>query len=184
MRLIYIFSAIVSVVAGPAVAAGPLEGEKSIRLLEPDGTAHTVGQVLFTPEGETVSYTVTWDEAQFGDHFLSMRPFKCLEGREKYWCQVPYPYDINRQVSADDLTDLEYELMFLWKGATEYGINMWNGVYYRLGVEGDRLVGHLHEIDMEPLGVPPAAGEMRPIRAADLHEADPDSHWLPVLVIE
>ncbi len=184
MRLIYIFSAVALLATGQGAPADPLEGRKQIRLVEPAGTAHVVGHVTFTPGVRATGYTVTWDDAQFGDHFLSMRPFKCLEGSEKYWCQVPYPYDIARQVTAEDLTDLEYDLMFLWKGATEYGINMWNGVYYRLDVDGDRLVGRLHEIDMEPLGVPPEAGEMRPIRAADLHEADPDSHWLPVLIIE
>ena len=120
----------------------------------------------------------------YGDHFLSMRPFKCLEGKAKYWCRVPYPYENRHVVSAGDLTDLEYDLLFLWKGATEYGINMWNGVYYRLEIEGTRLVGRLHEVDMDPLGVPPEAGNLRPIVAKDLHEADPDGHWLPVLVIE
>lgn len=184
MRLIYIFSVVATTLASGVVTAEPLAGEKDIRLLEADGSEKLVGTVTFIPEGETVRYSVLWDETKFADHFLSMRPFKCLEGQEKHWCQVPYPYEINRQVSTKDLTDLEYDLMFLWKGATEYGINMWNGVYYRLAIDGERLVGQLHEIDMEPLGVPPAAGEMRPIRTSDLHEADPDSHWLPVIVID
>lgn len=169
---------------GVPVFAGPLDGYKQIKLLEPDGTAHIVGHVEFAEAGPKSRYDLVWDDTQFGDHFLSMRPFKCLEGTQKYWCQVPYPYAIERKVSADDLTDLEYDTMFLWKGATEYGINMWNGVYYKLSIDGDRLVGQLHEVNMEPLGVPPEEGEMRPIRASDLHESDPDSHWLPAIIIE
>lgn len=128
------------------------------------------------------AYTVTMIDAPFADHFLSMRPFKCLESAEKHWCHVPYPYDLSRDVS-DGLTDLEYDFLFLWKGATEYGINMWNGIYYRIAPEGDALVGTLHEIDMDLLSAPPAAGA-RPLRPADIHPADPDSHWLPRLVIE
>ena len=167
-----------------AVTADPLAGERVVRLLEADGTAHTVGVVTFDQGVEGKGFSIEWDDGKFGEHFLSMRPFKCLEGPERFWCRVPFPYELRREVSADDLTDLEYDLLFLWKGAGEYGINMWNGVYYRLAVEGDRLVGRLHEVDMEPLGVPPEDGELRPIRVVDLHEADPDGHWLPMIVIE
>jgi len=129
------------------------------------------------------TYTIDMIDAAFTDHFLSMRPFKCLEGPGKHWCHVPYPYDIKRDISAD-LTDLEYDLMFVWKGSTEYGINMWNGVYYRLSDQGDTLTGEMLELDMDLLSAPPPAGELRPLRAQDLHESDPDSHWLPRLIIE
>ena len=61
---------------------------------------------------------------------------------------------------------------------------VWNGVYYRLSPDGDRLVGALHEMDMDLLSAPPEAGVMRPLRDIDIEESDPDSHWLPVLVIE
>lgn len=87
-------------------------------------------------------------------------------------------------MTEQDLTDLEYDLLFLWKGATEYGINMWNGVYYQLTIDGDRLVGHLHEMDMDLLSAPPNAGDLRPLEDKDLHESDADSHWLPVVVID
>ncbi len=129
------------------------------------------------------SYRIAMNTAAFSDHFLSMRPFKCLEGPGKHWCHVPYPYDIKRNISAN-LTDLEYDLMFVWKDADEYGINMWNGVYYRLSETDGALTGRLMEMDMDLLSAPPAAGELRPLRAQDLHESDPDGHWLPRLIIE
>ncbi len=129
------------------------------------------------------SYRIDMIDAAFSDHFLSMRPFKCLEGPGKHWCHVPYPYDIKRNISAD-LTDLEYDLMFVWKDADEYGINMWNGVYYRLTRTDGRLTGALMEMDMDLLSAPPPAGELRPLRAQDLHKSDPDGHWLPRLIIE
>lgn len=159
-------------------------GTKQIRLIEEDGRSHIVGEVSFDTNNGSTNYSVSWNDDAFAEHFLSMRPFKCFEGDVKYWCRVPYPYDINRSVSHDDFTDLEYDLLFIWKGSSEYGINMWNGVYYKLEQDGERLVGKLHEMDMEKLGVPPDAGNLRPIRDGDLEEGDPSSHWLPELEIK
>ena len=164
--------------------AGPLTGTKEISLRDADGGQTVIGHVHFSQDGDHAAYEIQFLEEAFTDHFLSMRPFKCLEGSDKHWCHVPYPYPILRRVSADDLTDLEYDFLFIWKGATEYGINTWNGVYYLLKVDEDRLIGRLHEMDMSILSAPPDAGDMRPIQAPDLHEGDPDSHWLSELVIE
>lgn len=129
------------------------------------------------------TYTLNMAEAPFSDHFLSMRPFKCLEGPDKLWCHVPYPYDIKREIELD-LTDLSYDFLFVWKPSGEYGIDLWNGVYYVVGKDLTGLIGEMHEIDMNLLAVPPAAGELRPISSKHLELADPDSHWLPVLRIK
>lgn len=177
-------AALAAVLLATPVVAGPLEGEKTVSLETVGGEAVAIADIVFTPEGDGATYEIAMRESPFADHFLSMRPFKCLEGAAKHWCHVPYPYDIRRRVTAEDLTDLEYDLLFLWKGATEYGINMWNGVYYRLEAEGDRLVGRLHEMDMDQLSAPPEDGNLRPVREQDLEESDPDSHWLPVVVVE
>lgn len=133
-------------------------------------------------KGNAQGYEVEMDEDAFSDHFLSMRPFKCIEGPEKTWCHVPYPYTIVRQ-TTQDLTDLEYDFLFVWKGRTEYGIDMWNGVYYRLQSDGDGYVGHLHEMNMDIIAAPPDDGILRPIRDVDLEEVDAESHWLPRLRI-
>ncbi|MEM8959643.1 MAG: hypothetical protein AAGC86_17735 [Pseudomonadota bacterium] len=61
---------------------------------------------------------------------------------------------------------------------------MWNGVYYRLAPEGDGLVGAMHEMDMNILAATPSGGDLRPIGAANLEPADPESHWLQRLNIE
>ena len=172
-----------AVFASAVAQADPLSGEKAVKLVSADGAEIVVATVVFSPEGDG-TYTITQNDAVFTDHFLSMRPFKCLESPEKHWCYVPYPYEITRKVSAEDLTDLEYDLLFVWKGATEYGINMWNGVYYRMEIDGDRLIGRLHEMDMDILSAPPEPGNLRPVREVDLEESDPDSHWLPVVVVE
>ncbi len=164
--------------------ADPLTGLREIALAGANDTRVVIGQIQFEEAGEGADYTINWKDAAFADHFLSMRPFKCVEGPDKHWCHVPYPYQIRRHVSRSDLTDLEYDLLFLWKGATDYGINMWNGVYYRLRTDGDRIVGELHEMDMDTLSAPPPEDELRPILEKDLHESDAESHWLPIVVIE
>ena len=186
MTLKLIFPAVVLAVLGGNIPgqADPLVGSKTIKLVEADGRAHPVATVEFRPAGEKSTYTITWDESRFADHFLSMRPFKCLEGTTKYWCRVPYPYPIRRTVSASDLTDLEYDLLFVWKGSTEYGINMWNGVYYQMALNDGRIEGHLNEMDMDKLSAPPDEGNFRPVREVDLEPAEPSSHWLPRVLID
>lgn len=129
------------------------------------------------------NYSIAMTDLPFTDHFLSMRPFRCLEGPAKHWCHVPYPYEIKRNIS-EATTDLEYDFLFVWKGANDYGINMWNGVYYKLTPGPGRMTGTLHEMDMDVLSAPPDAGELRPLKEKHLHESDPESHWLPRLVIE
>ncbi|MGB1033474.1 MAG: hypothetical protein ACPGVS_00505 [Primorskyibacter sp.] len=149
-----------------------------------DGAGHRL-EVARLEVAEDGGYRVTMTDTHFTDHFLSMRPFKCLEGASKTWCHVPYPYEIARDISVD-LIDLEYDFLFVWKKSNEYGINMWNGVYYKLDAAeaGDRLIGTLHEMDMDVLSAPPDAGVLRPLRASDIHQSDPDSHWLPRLIVE
>lgn len=154
--------------------------EKRVYLEDQKGARLEIAVLNIAENG---SYSVTMSADNFSEYFLSMRPFRCLEGPKHHWCHVPYPYAIARNVSVD-LVDLEYDFLFVWKGASEYGINLWNGVYYRLSDADGKIVGQLYEVDIKLLAVPPAKGDMRPIRAKDLHASDPGSHWLPVMVIE
>ena len=167
-----------------AATAAPLDGAKTVYLVDGAETRTAIADVVFTPGDPGASYALTMREAPFTDHFLSMRPFRCLEGPAKHWCHVPYPYEIRREVTPEDLADLEYDLLFVWKGATEYGINMWNGVYYRLEIVGERIEGAIYEMDMDTLSAPPDPGDLRPVREQDLEEGDPESHWLARVAIE
>ena len=173
--------AALAVLAAP-VMAGPLDGTRTAYLKSADGSRIAVARITFEQQGG--GYELTRIAAPFSDHFLSMRPFRCIAGAQKHWCHVDYPYAHRRQVTEADLVDLEYDFLFIWKNAGDYGINMWNGVYYRLEVDGDRLVGRLHEMDMDELSAPPPEGEMRPVKDHHLEPGEPDSHWLPVLIIE
>jgi len=183
MRLILALCVSLALPHWPA-NADPLTKTREVLLHPTDGPPLLVARVAFSADGQSSSYAIEWNDDQFADHFLSMRPFKCLEGPEKLWCRVPYPYAIVRTVSESDLTDLEYDLMFVWKNEGEYGINLWNGVYYRLAIDGAKLVGVMNDIDMNVLASPPEDGNLRPIADSDLEEADADSHWLPRLTVE
>ena len=176
----------------PALALSVIAAQAETRsiTMTPNGAAPiTVGSITFsaTDDGRT-TYAITWDDSRFSDNFLSMRPFKCLDGPDKQWCRVPYPYEIKRRIDGADKTDLEYDLLFIWKRIGEYGIDMWNGVYYKFDpaeiAPGTPLVGRLHEMNMDILSAPPDDGNLRPIREVDLEPGESDSHWLPVLRIE
>lgn len=175
---------IISMLTASSGLADPLAGEKTLSFLTPDGKSTAVGRVHFAPDGDASGYEILWDDTRFSNHFLSMRPFRCMEGPDKNWCHVPYPYENQRRVTHGDLTDLEYDLLFLWKNTNDYGINLWNGLYYKLAIDDGRIVGRLHEIDMNTLSAPPPAGDLRPVQQKDLHQAEAESHWLPVVVIE
>jgi hypothetical protein len=162
------------------VACAATAETRSVFLEDIEGTRIQIASIEM---GEGGSYSMVMNDDVFENHFLSMRPFKCLEGPVKNWCHVPYPYEIARNTSAD-LTDLEYDFLFVWKGSSEYGINMWNGVYYKIEQADGHLSGTLHEMDMDTLAVPPPVGDLRPVQAKHLHQSDPESHWLPRLVIE
>ena len=157
------------------------DSARTIRLHPAEGDAIALGTLSTGPDG---TFSIDWEDNLFADHFLSMRPFKCLEGPEKLWCRAPYPYDNPRRIEGDDTTDLEYDLIVVWKGAGEYGIDMWNGVHYVLSETDEGFEGVLHEVNLDLLASPPeSAGDIL-IRDVDLEEGDQDSHWLPRLTIE
>lgn len=156
----------------------------SITLRGNSDQAYPIGELITeTTDDDVVNYQIKWDTKQFENHFLSMRPFACLPGSEKLWCHTPYPYEIKRQISKGDVTDLEYDLIFVWKPKGEYGINLWNGVYYQLEATAFGWKGTMQEYDLGVLGIPPEKGELRPILEDDLHEANVEDHFLPFVEI-
>ena len=121
---------------GSGVLADPFAGQKEIILRAVDGTEITIGHVTFHagPATGTATYDLDLAGEVFADHFLSMRPFRCLEGPRQHWCHLPYPYDIDRRVSGDDLTDLEYDLLFVHKGAS----GLWDRHVERVVFQAER----------------------------------------------
>lgn len=168
----------------------------TVRAATPEGTPGTHDVYLVDASGERTrvgtldvealdrddGFAFRLDEAAFGDYFLSMRPFRCIARGEGMLCHLAYPYENRRRLSRDDLTDLEYDLLFVARSAKEYGIDPWNGRYWRLHWQEDAIIGTLHETDLNVLAAPPPSGDLRPLADADMIPvADGDA---PTLRIE
>lgn len=162
--------------------------KRDVFLQKADASELKIAQISLTKNTEGGYQTrVVLAENVFGDHFLSMRPFKCTETEGYMLCHLPYPYENKREINANDLTDLEYDLLFIRRSPTDYGIDPWNGVYFKLEGQGDpgsgQFTGELYEINLDILAAPPENGNLRPIQLSDLHEAESQSHAWPNLII-
>ena len=166
--------------------AAPPSGKRAIVLSNAAGERHTIGHVDFTDAGNgKASFKVTMAD-NMEEYFLAMRPFLCLTGPVQRWCWFPV-HNEAALISDDDLLPLEYALMFMRTRAKDLHVNPFNGMYYKLRRDGDKLVGDLLEVDMAPFIAPdilPVEERKRPLKAADFTEADPGSNWLPHISIE
>ena len=158
--------------------------QKNINLIDKQGKKLTIGQIVFTPSNKGETFTITFDDSKFSEHFLSMRPFKCIDGPQTV-CHLIYPYKTKKRITKTDLQDLEYALLFIHKSQQEYGINFWNGIYYRLkrGADGN-FTGTVWETDMNELASPPEQEYGRPIGGQDLVEAASGKHRFPKIEIK
>jgi len=144
-------------------------GRRAIELLTPAGERQPIGSVTFTGTGDARAFAVVMESPQFQVEFLSMRNFSCVRGEKETWCHIPYPYETASRITAHDLVDLEYALMFLWKPPTAFGIDTWNGIYFKLKLESDGSIsGDAHDVNLGPLGVPPSDPNVRPITHTDV----------------
>ncbi len=142
-----------------------------------------IADLVLQQHGDHATYQVTMHEAQFGDYFLSMRPFKCMTDKASMLCHLAYPYPIERRISADNLNSLEHDFLFIRRKPTDYGIDPWHGLVYKLEKKGAEYVGVAHEVDLNILAVPPETDQL-PLLEAEVHEIDGDSLWLPRLLVK
>lgn len=157
--------------AGLPAVAFPDRG--TVFLVDREGQETPIGSIAFSGSGDTRGFAVTLETPLFTDHFLSMRPFRCI---------LPYPYDLKMTVSAGDLQDLEYSLLFIKKAPSEFGIDAWNGLYYRLALQPDgSIAGELFEGDLNALASPPDTD--RPIDLDEFIKAEADKRLYPGLII-
>lgn len=174
-----VFLALLAFAIPGAALAGPAlpEGRKVIALVGLGGDRLEIGHVTFTKDGDIAAFDIRIEAPEFAEQFLSMRPFPCLAGAKETWCHLAYPYDLKRRISSSDLTDLEYALLFLFKPPTGYGIDPWNGLYFRLALADDGSIGGaVHDVNLAPLGVPPADRSARTIMPSELTPSDPATH--------
>mgnify|MGYP000974520803 CR=1 FL=1 len=153
------------------------DGQKVITLVGHEGERIDIGTATFSKSGDTAAFEIVLGSPAFADEFLSMRPIPCIAGAKETWCHLAYPYDLARRIRADDLTDIEYALLFLFKSPSGYGIDPWNGLYFRMTLGDDgALTGTLHDVNLDPLGLPPADRSARLIAPSDLTLSDPARH--------
>ena len=142
-------------------AASLNDGSYTVRL---QGGSETldIGSLQLSRQGDTFTFTFAMDETKFSDQFLSMRPFKCLDG-DVMICHLAYPYQKNFHISSADLIDLEYEFLFIARSPSEYGIDPYNGRYYKLSIDDGEIKGTIYAVDLNLLAAPPEDGDLRPL---------------------
>lgn len=165
--------------------AWELQGIKTLSVHTRDQLPIPIGRVTFEPRGDgRVAFRVELDTARFTDHFLSMKEFKCLDGRVEIACHVPYPYPQPGTVAADDLAWLEHSLLFLYKLPTDFGAKLWNGLYFRFERSAQGLVGRPQAVDLNLISAPPAQPNLPPYRPALRDDIAPGARWIESLTIE
>jgi PQQ-dependent catabolism-associated CXXCW motif protein len=169
----------------PLTEMAAFPASANVFLVDQQGAELAIGTVTFSAS-DTAATGVLFelDEQKFEDHFLSMRPFRCLTQSSEWFCYLPYPYEIARTVNADNLTDLEYQLLFIWKSPKTFGIDAWNGVYYKLTAQNDgSFTGQLLQGDLNVLADPPEPMSY-PIDLQEFTEEDAKRRRFPTLIIK
>ncbi|MCW9035088.1 MAG: hypothetical protein OQJ97_12775 [Rhodospirillales bacterium] len=164
--------------------AGPFEGTKKIIFHDNKGGKVVFGTIDFMPKGDKIGFKIHKDHKLLTDHFLSMREFKCLTGPSELACYVNYPYNNPSIVSADNLGWLESALIFIKKTNKEFGVNMWNGMLYKMTVKDGIIHGELRDIDLNYIASPPDDLTVPPYNEDEQTEPILSSRWLPRLTIE
>lgn len=174
--------ALTLVLAVSGARAAEFAGEKTVWLANAAGERVAIGRLSLTPVGpERWKFVFRVDESRLGEYFLAMRPFRCLVGPRQALCH--FPYGSRDEVSSQDWSALEYQLLFIHKSPAGLSLNSRNGMLWKLHREGDRLVGTLWDADLDPIVTPDGPTD-QPLTPAHLQLADPGSYWLPLLVIE
>ena len=153
-------------------------------LIDQQGGELPIGVVEFSTGNDLATgVNVEITNTRFEDQFLSMRPFKCLTESSEWFCYLPYTYELKRTITPEDLTELEYQLLFIWKSPKTFGIDAWNGVYYKLTMQDDGTIsGQLLQGDLNVLADPPEPGS-HPIDLSEFIDEGANNRLYPSLVI-
>lgn len=172
------------VILSGAASAWELAGTHTIFLHSREGAAIPLGSVSFQPQNDRYVFSLQLDRTRFKDFFLSMREFKCLESVNEVQCHVPYPYASPGSVTPRDFAWLEHALLFFYKTPRDFGARLWNGLYYRLQLTEQGLVGTPQAIDLDSISAPPEDPSIPPFDAAMRSDIDAQARAFPRLTIE
>jgi len=165
------------------IEAGAIDGNKKVFLESLNGKQLHIANLKLESMADKILYTLAIRDEPFSNQFLTMRPFQCIMGERQVMCHVPYPYIKKGHITERDLSNLSYDLLFLHKSPSEYGINLWNGMLYKLTIEDNTLVGIVHEVDMNIIASPPENTNM-PFAADEIFEADLSNYAYPKIIIK
>ena len=167
------------------LSANEFPDRAGIYLVDAQQQELRIGDVTFEEVGDDkTAVQVSIDRDQFTEHFLSMRPFRCIEGQKEWFCYLEYPYELRSIITENDLSDLEYQLLFIRKVPSSFGIDAWNGLYYQLALESDGSIsGTLLEGDLNSLQSPPAEQYAKPVNLDEFIEGSKTKRLFPTLRI-
>ena len=178
--------ALLLLAAAPLASAWEWAGTKQLVAHTRDGQRIVLGRVHFESAAapQTFAFDLRLDAERFTDHFLSMKEFKCIEGRTELSCHVPYPYPQPGTVTPTNLAWLEHSLLFLTKQPSEFGAKLWNGVYYQFELTPQGLRGRPQAVDLNRISAPPDRPEVPPLRKALRDDMPAGARWIAELTIE
>ncbi len=155
----------------------------AVFLVDQSGNETAIGSIRFSTNDEnTFGIKVEIEGDVFSDQFLSMRPFNCITDPKEWYCYLQYPYELNNTISSADLTDLEYQLLFVLKSPSEFGIDAWNGLYFKLALAQPQvIVGTALSGDLNVLQSPPEPNT-RPIDLGEFID-ESSARRFPKLII-
>ena len=167
----------------PVAQAEIPTGERTVTLESPSGEKVNIGTISIQPVADKFTFNFTLNESVMGDHFLSMRPFKCLDGETMY-CHLGYPYNKKSEFDADHFTDLEYEFLFIVRSPNDYGIDPYHGRYFVIKEQDGALIGEVRAVDLDILAAPPEDGIVYPITEAELDPIALETERFPNIRIQ
>ena len=87
-------------------------------------------------------------------------------------------------MSATDLAWLEHALLFMFKTPSEFGAELWNGVYFQLKATERGFEGRPQAVDLNRISAPPDRPDVPPFRPALRDDIAPGARFFNRLTIE
>lgn len=172
--------------------AADLAGHKTVSLVTQAGEKVVIGQVDLSPKKEGgYAFNLTFKRDAFRETYMQETYFLCLPDTRREICHFPFPPgdyapdDSSGTFTAGDLKALEHALLFTYKrpAPADVDIALFNGMYYRLTIVGDRIEGTVFGVDFNHL-ILADEKEKYPLKPADLDALDLRAERFPHLVIE
>jgi hypothetical protein len=171
--------------------AADLAGHKTVSLVTQAGDKVVIGHVDLSPKNGGYEFNLAFKKEAFRETYMQETYFLCLPDARREICHFPFPPgdyapdDSSGFFTASDLKGLEHALLFTHKrpAPADVDVTLFNGMYYRLTVVGNRIEGTVFGVDFNRLVVTDEK-EKYPLKPDDLDSVDLRAERFPHLVIE